>query len=115
MPSRACLTVLRASCTCLIPVSYTHLYLARGIDGAIEGVVAKLAGIEAQEVVRLDIEVVAPVSYTHLSGTASCRTMRGSVPRAMRFISSMMTRTAVSDVYKRQVMEVIKERLQPIR
>lgn len=34
-------------------------YLARGIDGAIEGVVAKLAGIEAQEVVRLDIEVVA--------------------------------------------------------
>ena len=33
-------------------------YLARGIDGAIEGVVAKLAGIEAQEVVRLDIEVV---------------------------------------------------------
>ena len=34
-------------------------YLARGIDGGIEGVVAKLAGIEAQEVVRLDIEVVA--------------------------------------------------------
>ena len=36
-----------------------NAYIARGIDSAIEGVVAKLAGIEAQEVVRLDIEVVA--------------------------------------------------------
>lgn len=34
-------------------------YIACGIDGAIEGIVAKLTGIEAQEVVRLDIEVVA--------------------------------------------------------